>query len=475
MSRGGLLQLVAKNEIDNYLVDDNLKNSVFQNIIKKVTNFSEVPFSFYPSGGCSWGDTIRFRINKVGDLITQTYLVLKLPPLSVADIYDCPNPTVNNNEITSTLRVKWNNYIGNSIIEYATLKIGGQIIDRITGEFLQLSTNLYDSCWSKLNMIGHNNTLTSPQTRIDDQYIYIPLRYFFTTDITKALPVIGLEYHDIEIEIKLRTWDFTHLILSQVTNTELLSDGTTVVKQVSKRNFCHTNYHITQKNFTDIRLDCNFIFLDADERVNMAKKRHEILITQTQQMTSICNITDSIYLNFTNPIKELIFVFQRTDYALLGEIFNYSGKPQYVPLNSNGSIVQEITDSLWNQIPDAHLLDNMSIYFNGVERVPVRDYVYWYYVQNYENYKTKCENNIYMYSFGLNSKENMGSCNFSMLETVRLNITLATPDPPYGYLITDTNKTITVGVGSTITANVYGTNYNIFVVEGGMGGLMYTI
>jgi hypothetical protein len=475
MSRGALLQLVAKNEIDNYLADGDLTNSVFQNIIKKVTNFSEVPFSFYASSSSKWGDTIRFRVNKVGDLITQMYLVLKLPSLSVADINDCSE--ADKNEINSTLRVKWNNYIGNSVIEYATLKIGGQIIDRLTGEFLQLSTNLYDSMWSKLCMIGHHNSLNTPQTRIDDQYIYVPLRFFFCTDLTKALPVIALEYHDIEVEIKLRTWDFNYLVLSQVSNTDILPDGSTTAKTVSKRNFSHTNYHITLKNFTDIRLDCNFILLDGEERINMAKKRHEILITQTQQMTTNCNITDSIYLNFTNPIKELIFVFQRNDYALLGEIFNYSGKPNYIPLNPDGTIVKDITDSLWDQIPDVHLLDTLSIEFNGIERVPLRDYKYWHYVQNYENYKTKCDNNIYMYSFGLNSKENMGSCNFSMLETVRFNVKLAIPDPPYTYLVNSTppNNTITVGVGSTITANIYGCNYNIFVIESGMGGLMYTI
>lgn len=472
MSRGALLQLVAKNEIDDYLIDSDLKSSPFQNTIKKTTNFSESPCSFYPTGNCTWGDTIRFTVKRMGDLITQMYLVLNLPALSVKDIYDAP-PS-DQNEIDSTLRVKWNNYIGNTIIEYVTLRIGGQIIDKLTGEYLQINTEIFDSGWSKMCMIGQHSSLTAPQTRIDEQYIYIPLRFFFCTDTAKALPIIALEYHEVEVEVKLRTWHFTYLVLKQIDDVDIKSDGSTTT-QVSKKNFQHTAYHITQKTFNDIRLDCNFIFLDGEERVNMAKKRHEILITQTQQLHIAVKSTDPIYLNFTNPIKELFFVFQRTDYAELGELFNFSGKPMFIPMkNDLDSNITQITDRLWNQIPDAHLLDTLSIEFNGIERVPVRDYKYWHYVQNYENYKARCDSNIYMYSFGLNSKENMGSCNFSMLDTVRLNVRLAVPDPGYGYLVQDVN-TVTVGTQDPMTISVYGNNYNIFVIESGMGGLMYTI
>ena len=465
MSRGALLQLVAKSEIDNYLIDKTLKTTLFQNNVKKISNFSEVPFSFYTTGSSTWGDTIRFRINKVGDLLSHMYLVLKLPKLSVADINDC-DPT-DNNIRTSTLRVKWNDYIGNTIIENVILRIGGQIIDEMSGEYLQFHTELYDLCWSKICMVGHHNSLTFPQTTIEEQYVYIPLRFFFCNDITKALPVIGLEYHDIEVEIKLRSWDYSHLVLSKVNN----NDGVEI--EVSKKNFSHTDYHITKKDFTDIRLDCNFIFLDEVERVNMVKKRHEILITQTQKLIVQCNKTDAIYLNFTNPIKDLVFAFQRSDYFNLGEILNYSGKPLFIPLNGT-QIEPEITDRLWDQIPDKHLLENMSIEFNGIERVPLRDYKYWHYVQNYENYKTKMEHNVYMYSFGLNCKENMGSCNFSMIDSVRLNIQLSNPDT-YPFLITDASKIITVGPNNNITAKIYANNYNIFVIESGMGGLMYAI
>ena len=42
MSRGALLQLVAKSEVDDYLIDKDISNSLFRHSINKITNFSKV-------------------------------------------------------------------------------------------------------------------------------------------------------------------------------------------------------------------------------------------------------------------------------------------------------------------------------------------------------------------------------------------------------------------------------------------------
>ena len=467
MSRGALLQLIAKGEIDNYLIDTDINKSLFNSSIKKATNCSEAPFSFYPSGKASWGDTVKFTIKRIGDLLTNMYLVLELPTISVEDIIG-----LNEDPMKSIFRVKWNDYIGNAIIENVILRIGGQKIDEFTGEFMQLYSNLYDMPWSKMCMLGHNKNLVYPQTFIDNDIIYIPLKFFFCNDITKALPVLALEYHEIEIELKLREWDFTHLVLQRVIN---IVDSSGKFNEISKLNFAHTNLTITKKDFSNLHLDCNFIFLDSEERIYVAKKRYDMLITQTQTLVTSCQPQDSIYLNFTNPIKELIFAFQRPDYVNLGEIFNYSGKPKYIPIIPPGPSGEiEDTDRLWFQVPDKHLLETMSIDINGLERVPSRDFKYWHFVQNYEHYRSKVDHNMYMYSFGLSPKENIGSCNFSMLDTIKLKVNLSI-DETYQYHCNIPTQTISVGPTSNMIIKVYANNYNIFVIESGMGGLMYNI
>ena len=488
MSRGALLQLIAKGEIDNFLIDSNSnKNSIFNNVVKKITNFSQVPVSYYPDSANTWGDNIRFTIKKIGDLLTTMYLVLELPALSVEDIDMIPRQSEKNSEY----RIKWNDYIGNLIVENVIFKIGGQKIDEMTGEYMQFHTELYDTTWSKLCLIGHEPVLNAPQYKIDKQFIYIPFRFFFCDDISKALPIVALEYHEIEIEVKLRNWEDLYLVLKEIyindncekiydkndknnkNNKNDKNDKNDCDRTISKINFLHTCEKIKFKKYNNIRLDCNTIFLDAPERKEVVKKRHEILITQTQKLISHCAAKDSIYLNFTNPIKELIFAFQNRKYYNLGEIYNFSGKPKYIPHTINGIKVEEITESLWNSIPDKHLLDFMNIEFDGIERVPVRDYKYWHFVQNYENYRTKIDHNLYMYNFGISTKNNMGSCNFSMLDTVKLNIKLA--DLSSYYYNKNVDNKILIGHCHKTMIKMYGNNYNILVIESGMGGLMFTI
>ena len=147
----------------------------------KSNNFSSDTISFYASGNNVWGGNIKFTIDKVGDLLKNIYLVLKLPELSVSQIVGQSDPVTN--ERTSEYRVKWADYIGNVIVEKVKLKIGGQIISEYDGEYNQIYTELYDYLWSKLCLLGQNKDLITPSRKINSQYIYIPLKFWFTRKI----------------------------------------------------------------------------------------------------------------------------------------------------------------------------------------------------------------------------------------------------------------------------------------------------
>jgi hypothetical protein len=455
-SKGSLLQLIAKGEIDNYLFDNDISKTIFQSGINKITNFSETTFSIFPENAPSWGDTIRFKVNKYGDLLTNIYFVLELPEISVSDIVG-----LNEDIRTSQYRIRWNEFIGNAIIEKIVLRIGGQKIDEQTGEFIQFYTDLYDTTWSKLCMLGHDKSLINPNTKIDKQYIYVPLKFFFNKDISKALPVYALNYHEIEIEIKLKAWDKTYLVLHELTDQVSSTESST-----SKKYFAHTNNIINQKSFSNVRLDCNYIFLDDDERKFIMNNRHEYLITQVQYQETNIMSNDRIFLNFENPIKEFFFVIQKNENINNNEIFNYSGKSQYLPTGTT-----EFTERLWEQIPNKHLLETASLQFDGNDRVSEKDYKYWHLVQNYEHYRNTMIHNIYMYSFGISNKENTGSCNFSELENIALNIKLISPSTEYIHY--SNNDTVTIGPESSTIIKIYGVNYNIFVIDSGMGAIKF--
>ena len=457
-TRGSLLQLIAKGNIDKYLYEElddvKIKKSIFKSEIKKITNFSDSTVSLYPENSPSWGDTVTFKINRYGDLLSNMYLSFELPQISVEDIEGLSESIA-----TSNFRIKWQDYIGNIAIDKIVLRIGGQKIDEQTGEYMQFHTDLYDKTWSKLCMIGHEKNLIIPSTKIDKQYVYVPLK-FFCNDLMKSLPIYALNYHDIEIEVKLRRWEDLYFVLSTITDNVSDSESKT-----SKLFYKHTNNSITKKNLTGLRLDCNYIFLDDNERNYFLQNKHEILIQQVQyQEQSILN-TQQVFLNFNNPIKELIYVFQSNSIEDTGEIFNYSGKLKYLP-----STISEFTEMLWVQIPHKHILDKASLQFNGNDRVSEKDYKYWHLVQNYETYRNKLEHNIYTFSFGLDKKENTGSCNFSELDEVSLTIKLSERT---NEIYHRDGSTTVIGPGTSNKIKVYAINYNIFKIDSGMGAVMF--
>ena len=114
MSQSAILKLVARGN-DDYLIDNNTKLQFYNNVFPKSNNFSSDTISFYASGNNIWGGNIKFTIDKVGDLLKNIYLVLKLPELSVSQIVGQNDPVTN--ERTSEYRVKWADYIGNVIVE----------------------------------------------------------------------------------------------------------------------------------------------------------------------------------------------------------------------------------------------------------------------------------------------------------------------------------------------------------------------
>ncbi len=465
MSTGALLQLAAKNEFDEMLFTNDIKMSEFKSTYKKITNFAEMPYSFYPSSSITWGERVVFKINKVGDLLTNMYLALEIPEISVSDIIG-----KSESEVTSNYRVKWMDYLGYVIIENAILRIGGKIIQEMTGEYMMCYTDLYDCSWSNLKLFGHDGDLIQPQLKITKQFIYVPLRFFNCGNYNSALPTNALRYHEIEVEIKLRSWEGVYLVLQQLTD---IKDPAGLNIDINSYKYAHTYDKLPIKAFNNIRLDCNFVFLEETERNYFLKNKIEMLITQVQSQHQSISKTDSVFLNFYNPIKELYFLISKSEIRELGEIFNYSGKPVFLPFDRDGNEITEFTKSLWTQIPEKHILLDASLQFDNVDRVPTKDYKYWYLVQNYETFKSKPEHYIYLYSFGLNSRKNMGSCNFSEIDIAKLNIHLADSDIR-SYNIQNPNfYQIELGPERSTFISVYGVNYNIFIIEDGLSELVY--
>ena len=242
---GGLMQLVAYGAQDIYLTG-NPQITFFKVVYRRHTNFSMETIEQTINGGVSVSGNSTVTISRNGDLVYKVY--------------------VTNAGNTSTTN-------GSEIVSEVELEIGGQRIDRHYAEWNQiwneLSTPESKSIGLK-SMIGDVGTAGTADSTgpLMTQY---PLNFWFCRNPGLALPLIALQYHEVKLKFN---W------------------GSSAAKGVD----------------ANVKVLCDYIYLDTDERRRFAQVSHEYLIEQLQKQTSGGSASEK--LNFNHPVKELIWTSQ---------------------------------------------------------------------------------------------------------------------------------------------------------------------
>lgn len=460
MSKDGpLIDLVSRSEQDGYLLSNELDDTLFNDTHTKHTNFSRGSVTVDYKGNGNWNSTIKFTIPKDGgDLLSSFYLNIQVPAISTDDIVG-----ITEDEKTN-YRVRWTDFLGNALIDKSILRIGGTLIDERDGVYMQVHTDLYDDDWNKVMMLGHDENLNLPQTSIDSEEIYVPIKFWFSENISKALPLIALKHHDVELEVKFRSFHECYNVLKKLAGGE----------------YVHTTKKLTLKSFEKIVLETNMVYLDMKERKKLAIGEHDILITQVQKREIGINSDDNIELDFNNSVKELIYYLQPKRNITQGELFNFSSKLKY--LSSDYEDIKYYNKTDYDSFQKYHLLEKARIMFNGIERLAWKNYKYFYYLQNYEHFRNSAEHYAYIYSFAVKptTYNPTGSCNFSRIDNAQLQFKLR--NVPKDNLdikdVDNVDQTIQIN-GSIKQTNVgmitvYATSYNRLIIKDGMAGLKFT-
>ena len=78
--------------------------------------------------------------------------------------------------------VAWCSNVGHTLMSSATLQIGGQDIDKIYGDWLNIWNDLALPV-GQLDgynvMVGNNSTLTTQGATVDGQTLYVPMQFYF--------------------------------------------------------------------------------------------------------------------------------------------------------------------------------------------------------------------------------------------------------------------------------------------------------
>jgi len=225
---GGLLQLVAYGAQDVYLTG-NPQITFFKVVYRRHTNFALESIQQTFNGSVAYGSRVTATISRNGDLISRTYLVIK------------------------TTDKKLVPYFGLKVIKHAEVEIGGQRIDKHYADWMYIWNELSMPVGKKegyYNMVGGKGG-----DELANLSLYVPLEFWFCRNIGLALPLIGLQYHEVKINIQFE--DANLVQKYGITGSDVASN-------------------------LSASLWVDYIYLDTDERRKFAQSSHEYLIEQLQ-------------------------------------------------------------------------------------------------------------------------------------------------------------------------------------------------
>ena len=441
---GGLIQLVAYGGQDIHLTG-NPEFSYFKSVHRRHTNFAIECIEQHSISSITNKDfTANYEIGRHGDLLHKMHLEIDLPE------QDIRNESANG-------YCAYTNTTGYAFMKNVELLIGGESIDKHTGTWYDIHTELSDIHSEEGYLINKNDigtilTYKKPQKL----RMYVPLKFWFCRDISQALPLIALQYHSVNLKFNFRS-------IKHIINTKQhIIDG--VIQDTSHVTPSSTN--ADEPLLSDIKLWCNYIYLDSDERKRFAQSAHEYLIEQVQEIKD--TFKERLPIPFNHSVKALYWVVQNdiansstNDYSKIDNSKNIRPITTEVPWINRNDFLNYRTHttnnpSFLNSLKKYEHFEKAKIIINGLDRTSFRDAIYYRTIQPHEvGYKIP-EKNIYMYSFSLkpNEFQPSGACNFSKIDSASLEFT-GELEPGY-------------------TISVYAVNYNILRIMSGFGGLLYS-
>jgi hypothetical protein len=228
---GGIAQLVAVGAQDVHLVGQP-EISFFRSTYKRHTNFSQTVERQVIQGNVSNSGMSTVRLERKGDLLNYVYLV------------------PNNGSKTQAIG-DWT-----GVIDKVELLVGGQVIDDQDSTYSTLIAPTLSATSSSKSVAGDLYGGSTNES-------FYPLRFAFCENWQTALPLIALQYHDVELRI---TW------------------GT------SAASYKWDVY-------------ANYAYLDTNERDYFASTPQNMIITQVQKATASGSKIQE--LNFNHPVKYL--------------------------------------------------------------------------------------------------------------------------------------------------------------------------
>ena len=513
---GGILQLISFGAQSIPLMG-NPEFSYFKHVFKRHTNFAteviKVPFDSHGTIlNYDQGLTVQVKIPRNADLVKDIFLSFKLP-----DIYS--------DDIT---RFRWISNIGQYIINNYTFTVGGQVINKLYGEWLDI--------WSELTipadkrdlfnrMTGNVETFTAPKMvsdilivknndisnvyypsassgnpSIKGRRFYIPLNLWFSKHPGLALPLVALAYHDCELTIQFnplkdlyQLWNADLELFLSPSNYDATPNSQLPLIGVKPVSYGFIGRYLSWDSL--VHTSPILQPLAYDQSDNTMLPPDKIVANQQYQASVLQSLTSSTPGVDINGCLEIDYVYldddERKTIAEKGGNFliEYIYHQQVTGLTPGTNVIdiylanpiKEIcwttrrSDTSMNNEPvnltnvtpaDSRypILASAKILFNGQDRIEEKEYTYFNLLEPYMHHTCGGREGIYSYSFSLNPEKIQPS---GSVNTSRIN--------KFQLYVTLNTYDTTRDKDYTYTLNVFSISQNMFRVLSGLGGLVYAI
>jgi hypothetical protein len=397
----GRVQLAAVGIQDNFTVNDP-SFTYFQKVYKKHTKFALETIDNPFDGTPNFGGILNCVVPRRGDLIHSVHMRIEL-----SNLYSPSNPSA---------KLGYTDSIGNAIVDWAEIIIGGQIVQRITGEYMEMYTDLFINQSQQPGMrylVGRTLTVNGLGEAPANSTFLVPMPFYFHKNDNLNVPLTSIDKQEVEIRIQLK--ELSELVVYSNTGLPGPSDVTAKINKIS--------------------LPVEYVFLSDEEAKYMSGRTLDYLISQVQlsrYTIPVGETVSKVLLQFINPVRELYFVIQNTDTK--NDTFNFSatgGGDQLVNLELDFNSEMRISPDVATP-PYLRIIQPMQCHSKSPDRL------------------------FYVYSFALKPEnpDPSGQVNMSRIITKLLTVQ---------------------SVPSLVQRElrVYAVNYNVLRVRSGLAGLIF--
>ena len=307
----------------------------------------------------------------------------------------------------------YNDSVGTLAITNADLRIGGQTIQSITGEYIETWNELnvpYENQPGLQLLTGKYDTITSIAPPGRTYYVNLPFYFYGNPEL--SIPIVALDRQDVEVWVTFN--NFSNLTSVSVTNPTL---SATIITE--------------------------YAYLSNPEIDWFQSQQLDYVITQCQYESFILpqNLRTSIFnLKFKNPIKELFFIVQPSENIA----YDYSGngvKSLGMSFNGEDVFLTSTTNNVY-----IGSLEPFLKHVNFFSKPP-------------QPQQQVFGRQFYMYSFSKNpfGVTTSGQVNFSRIQQVLLELNLYNQNGNYPQK----------------NFRIIGINQNILRIANGIAGIMF--